>query len=158
MTVAIEALRPGESAMGPRRSSGGLALQLRGESDIVADGHHRRVGPRDVTSIPPFSVQTCTAVGTEPSVRLLFSNAALLEHLGAHHVEPLATLSADGEVEQIGTVEPLAGARSDDLTVRNDGRVERLGTDAWRIEYERLIDPPWVPLRSWHWRWTDIVS
>ena len=42
--------------------------------------------------------------------------------------------------------------------MRNNGRVERLGDDSWRLEYERLVDPPWVPLQSWLWRWRDVVE
>ena len=143
--VSVEVLAPGETADPPRRNSSAIAVQLRGTTELTADGVTRSIGPRDTYSVPPFSIQRHVAAGVEPSVRLVFGNAALLEFLGAHHVVP-----ADGQ-------SPLDGATDDDLTVRNDGRVEPIG-DAWRIEYERLVDPPWVPMRSWLWRWTDVVG
>jgi gentisate 1,2-dioxygenase len=145
--VSIEVLAPGEVALAPRRNSSALALQISGESDVDIDGITRTVGWRDLYSVPPFAVQRHAAVGTEPSVRIVFSNAALLEHLGAHHVVP------------VGDDAPLAGAHEVDLSVHNDGRFTRLGEqDAWRLEYERVIDPPWVPFHSWRWPWADVLE
>jgi gentisate 1,2-dioxygenase len=143
--VSIETLAPGEEARPPRRNSTALALQIHGTSEVVVDAQVRQVGERDLYSVPSFAVQSHVATGTEPSVRLVFSNAALLEFLGAHLVQPVE----DGD-------EPLPETGSADLSVRNDGRVGALGSEAWRLEYERMVDPPWVPRRSWHWRWSDI--
>jgi gentisate 1,2-dioxygenase len=144
--VSIEVLAPGESARPPRRNSSALVVHLRGTSRIVMDGQAHDIGPRDLYSVPPLAAHRHTATGTEPAVRIVFSNAALLELLGAHHVEPVADLDPDV---------PTAGT---DLSVRNDGGAERLGdTDAWRLEYERLVDPPWVPERSWQWYWRDVA-
>ena len=128
--VSIEALAPGETAHPPRRNSSALALQISGQSEVVIDGEARRIGVRDLYSVPPFAIQSHTASGTEPAVRIVFSNAALLEMLGAHHVAPA------------GDCAPLPGAASEDLSVRNDGRFAHLGRgDSWRLEYERVIDP-----------------
>jgi gentisate 1,2-dioxygenase len=143
--VSIEVLAPGEDARPPRRNSSALSLQIRGTSDVVLDGEVHGIGPRDLYTTPSFALQTHVATGTEPSVRIVWSNAALLEFLGAHHVE------AVGEDD-----EPLAGAGAEDLSIRNDGRVGRLGPDGWKLEYERMVDPPWVPLRAWHWAWADL--
>ncbi|MEY2451309.1 MAG: hypothetical protein QOD92_883 [Acidimicrobiaceae bacterium] len=145
--VAIEALAPGETARAPRRNSSALAVQIRGSSEVVIDGEARLVGERDVYTVPPMALQSHAATGTEPSVRLVFSNAALLELLGAHYVEP------------DDSAQPAAAAPVTDQSVRNDGRFAKLaGSDTWRLEYERVIDPPWVPLRSWLWRWPDVVE
>jgi gentisate 1,2-dioxygenase len=144
--VSIETLAPGEEAREPRRNSSGLALQIRGESTVTINGVTRRVGRRDLYSVPPFAIETHTASGPDPSVRIVFSNAALLELLGAHYVSPA------------GDADPLPGGHDADLSVRNDGRFTRLGAESWRLEYERVIDPPWVPMRPWVWRWDDVVE
>lgn len=142
--VSIEALAPGERATPPRRNSSALALQISGTCAAVVDGRTRTIERRDLYNVPPFALQQYTATGTEPCVRIVYSNAALLETLGAHYVRP-----ADGEA-------PLAGATTEDAAVQNDGRVQLLGDDSWRLEYERLVDPPWVAFRSWVWRWAEI--
>ena len=41
--------------------------------------------------------------------------------------------------------------------IDGDDRVEALEEGGpWRLRYERLIDPPWVESRSWHWPWALI--
>jgi gentisate 1,2-dioxygenase len=157
--VSIEVLGPGEVALPPRRNSSGLALQLRGTTQLTLDGEERAVGPQDVYNVAPRAVQRHINSGSEPAVRLYFSNAALLELLGVHHVDVIGELR-EGGVQVVGNVDPIGpGGGQHDVTVHNDGRVQRLGaSDAWRLEYERLIDPPWVPFRSWLWPWKDIES
>src|SRR4051812_12390470 len=143
--VSIEVLAPGETARLPRSNASALALQIGGLSAVTVDGHTEAVAPHDLYSVPPFAVEEHVATGTEPSVRIVYSNAALLRYLGALRVDT----SRD---------DVLPGAGETDLSIRNDGRFTPLGSDAWRLEYERVIDPPWVPLRSWTWRWPDIVG
>jgi len=146
--VAIEVLAPNESARPARRNSSALALQLQGTSTVTIDGLANDVGARDLYSVPPMASQAHTATGGEPSVRLVFSNAALLEFLGAHFIEE----DHDGDSARLS-------ATDSDVSVRNDGRFTHLAsTDAWRLEYERVIDPPWVPTRSWLWPWPDVAD
>ena len=145
--VAIEVLAPGETARPPRRNSTALAVQIHGNSEVVIDGDAQHVDERDVYTVPPMALQSHAATGAEPSVRLVFSNAALLEMLRAHYVE-------FDESRQPPAAAPVA-----DQSVRNDGRFTQLaGSDTWRLAYERVIDPPWVPLRSWLWRWPDVIE
>jgi gentisate 1,2-dioxygenase len=130
----------------PRTNASALALQLSGQSEVTIDGHPRAIGARDLYSVPPFAVESHIATGTEPSVRLVYSNAALLRYLGALRVDTTRD-------------DVLPGAGAVDLSVRNDGRFTTLGaSDAHRLEYERVIDPPWVPFRSWLWRWPDVEA
>ena len=82
-------------------------------------GHRRRRGPsggaRDVYSVPPVAIQEHAATGTEPSVRIVFSNAALLE--------PSAPTGSAGRGRRRAA---RARAEADDHAVRNDGRVQQL--------------------------------
>lgn len=142
--VSIEVLAPGETARLPRTNASALALQISGESAVTIDGQSEAVAPHDLYSVPPLAIEAHVATGTEPSVRIVYSNAALLRYLGALRVETTRD-------------DVLPGAGEVDLDVRNDGRYTHLGRDAWRLEYERVVDPPWVPFRSWTWRWADVV-
>jgi gentisate 1,2-dioxygenase len=145
--VAIEVLAPGETARAPRRNSTALAVQIRGSSEVVIDGAPQLVDERDVYTVPAMARQSHAATGNEPSVRLVFSNAALLELLGAHYVDQDAS-------DQSSAAAPIV-----DQSVRNDGRFTQMaGSETFRLEYERVIDPPWVPFRSWLWRWPDVVE
>jgi gentisate 1,2-dioxygenase len=151
--VALEVLRPGEDALPPRRSSSALTLQLAGEASVTVNGEHRRVGRLDVVSLPPLAVQHVAATSGEAVVRLVYSNAALLDHLGVHVIEPIGELDGS-EVRPLRSPRPLP-AEGPVAPPDGDARVARIG-DAWRLLYERLIDPPWTARRSWHWRWEDV--
>ena len=144
--VSIEVLAPGEAARLPRTNATALALQIGGESAVTINGSPVAVGPHDLYSVPPLALEEHVATGTEPSVRIVYSNAALLRYLGALRVETTRD-------------DLLPGGDAVDLSVRNDGRYAPLGDrDSWRLEYERVVDPPWVPFRSWRWPWTDVVA
>lgn len=139
--VSIEVLAPGEEAIPPRRNSCALAVQIRGASTVAINDVARNVVTRDVYSVPPFAVQHHRNTTDSVCVRLVFSNAALLDFLGVHVVDHRAP--------------PLDGFETLDRPDDHRG-ISPLG-DAWHLEYERMIDPPWSAPIAWHWRWDDIA-
>jgi len=146
--VSIEVLA-GHEATCPRRNSASLCFGIGGRGEVAVDGRRATVGRWDTWTVPPMAAERHRAVpDREPFAFLRFSNAALLELLGVHWQEPLGDEALDG-------ARPVPDGPPG--TIAADGRVGAFGpAGPFRLEYERLVDPPWVGLRGWVWPWSMV--
>jgi gentisate 1,2-dioxygenase len=143
--VALEVLNPGENTRPIRHSSSQVVFCISGSGAAVVNGRKRAFRQYDVWNTPSMSTYVHRNDGRDVQVRLVYSNAALLEKLNIHFVEEdpgeqlTATLEAD-----------------DDQAPTPFDSTFLLADDAWLMSYERLINPPVQQSPALHWKWTDV--
>ena len=153
--VTINVLNPGESTRKLRKNSNMVEICIRGSGIAQCDEQQTRVRHFDVWNTPSMCVHSYRNDGTEPWVRLSYSNAPLLEKLEVHYVEEF-----DGEVPadiagRRGVNAPgQAKARARDLAMRE----QITDQGAWLLGYEWLIDIDVVESKSLLWPWEKVVS
>jgi gentisate 1,2-dioxygenase len=143
--VTLEVLLPGERTAPIRHNSTQVVFAIHGSGEVVIDGRVRHFDQHDVWITPSM----CTYVHANNTgaiqVRLVYSNAALLEKLNVHYVdlnppeEPPARAVQD--VEAAATpFEQLFKVASDDEEI-------------WLMSYERLVNPPQQESPPLLWPW-----
>jgi gentisate 1,2-dioxygenase len=146
--VTLEVLLPGESTPLIRHNSTQVVFCIQGGGRVLIDGRARRFAQYDVWVTPSMATYLHTNDTDEVQVRIVYSNAALLEKINVHYVDPnppeKPAEAADGEapLEAIGTpFEQLFQVAEDDM-------------DLWLMSYERLVSPPVQesPALMWPWR------
>ncbi|VTU22818.1 gentisate 1,2-dioxygenase [Variovorax sp. PBS-H4] len=145
--VSIQVLLPGEATHPARTNANQLEITIRGGGRINA-GAVLDVSLHDVWTVPPMQTYKHLNTGSEPWVRLTYSNAPLLELLGVWLEE---------EAEHIAAAEPA----KDGLSERQRAQYARenapdlaLTAGGARLRgYEFLTDIPVVPNPAMHWPW-----
>ncbi len=124
---------------------------IKGSSEVTIDGTHFEYSQYDVFCTPSMATYVHRNSTNEPSVRLTYSNAALLEKLNVHFVDenPSAELAvAEGEAE----------APPDALEALFDDHLQISEAGAWLMSYERLINPPIQASKPLLWPWPTVKA
>lgn len=142
--VALEVLLPGEMTRPVRHNSSQVVFSIRGGGATVIDGHQRDFGLHDVWNTPSMATYHHINTTDALSVRLVYSNAALLEKLNIHYVEenpqtqlPDSLEHDDAVANPFASTMPLDGGENGEML----------------MSYERLVNPPVQesPALMWHW-------
>ena len=140
--VSLNALRAGEETRTHRHTSSVINFVKSGHGHSIIGGTRIEWGPGDVFTTPGWTPHQHVAHGSEPAVRLAYSNAPLLRSLGIL----MEAEAQDGEElpdHEYAAWDPDAGIRLADTGVR-------------LLSYEQLLKPAWHPVRSRQWAWTDV--
>ena len=144
--VALEVLLPGESTTAIRHNSTSVGFCVRGTGEATIGEKTFAFDQYDVWCTPSMAPYTYTNTGTEPHVRLAYSNAPLLEKMRVHVVE---TDFPPPEPRTAGA----AAARDSDIDHLID-----LEDGAQLLSYERLVNPPVIESKPLHWPWAEVKS
>lgn len=143
--VSLWVLRPGEKTRPIRHNSSLINFCIQGKGYAVMGGKRIDFGQYDLFNIPSWSIYQYGNDGDELQVRLVYSNAPLLEKLLVHVVEE----DPQPEVaEEQSHDEPSEAARNP------FGTFQLTEDGAYLMPYEQLINPEVVrdvPL-LWPWR------
>lgn len=153
--VAINVLKPGECTRNTRRNSTLVEISIGGTGVATIDGLDRAIDHWDVWNTPSMQVHSYRNEGTEPWIRLSYSNAPLLEKLEIHYVEEFDgdVAPADaGTTRVVRSAETVARAR--DLALRKQITDE----GAWLLGYEWLIDIDVIESKALHWPWEKVAE
>jgi gentisate 1,2-dioxygenase len=85
--VTINVLKPGEETVPVRRNSNQLEIVIGGTGTVKAGEREFAVEANDVWNLPAMQTYSYSNTGRELWARLSYSNAPLLEKLGAHYFE-----------------------------------------------------------------------
>jgi gentisate 1,2-dioxygenase len=85
--VTINVLKPGEATVPVRRNSNQLEICISGAGSVRAGEREFAVEQHDIWNVPAMQTYAHRNTGTGLWARLSYSNAPLLEKLGAHYVE-----------------------------------------------------------------------
>lgn len=149
--VALEVLLPGEETKPVRHNSSQVAFSIRGGGSVVVDGHKRSFALHDVWNTPSMATYHHLNDTDDLQVRLVYSNAALLEKLNIHYVDenPDETLpEAFGEADDDAAPNPFAATMP----------LEGAENGEMLMSYERLINPPVQESPSMMWRWQSVKA
>jgi gentisate 1,2-dioxygenase len=146
--VSLEVLRPGERTGPIRHNSAQVVFCIQGSGRVVIDGQKRKFETYDVWNTPSMAPYVHVNDTRELQVRLVYSNAALLEKLNIHYVDDAPSealpqsLDRDDDLAKNPFIDtmPLAGATGG----------EQL------MSYERLISPPVQESRALLWPWENV--
>ena len=150
--VSLDVLLPGEHTQPVRHNSTQVGFCIAGSGRVEIGDTVHDVQQYDGWNHPSWRPYTYVNTGTEPFVRLTYSNAPLLEKMNVHLVEDLDELPvtaghADGSVAEV-----VDARRSSPF-----GTFE-LGDGAYLMPYETLIDPPALPSAALHWPWEEMKA
>ncbi len=149
--VRLSVLRPGESTTPKRHNATEVNFSIRG--DGVTEVGDRRVewSRYDVWNHPGWTSYRHHNPGSEVSVRLTYSNTALLERMRVHLLDedPPAPGAATG-VPPVEDDDPTRTSPFGTFPLTDDG--------AHLMPYETLISPPRVDSAPLHWRWEDVQA
>jgi gentisate 1,2-dioxygenase len=147
--VSLDVLLPGEQTAPIRHNSANVNFCIRGAGTSTIDGQEFRYGQYDVFCTPSMATYVHRNDTTEVSVRLTYSNAALLEKLNVHHVEenPAAGLAVS-EAPPVERAEALEALFDDYFQIDEAG--------AWLMSYEKLVNPPLQESKALLWPWKTV--
>lgn len=146
--VTLEVLLPGESTPLIRHNSSQVVFCIQGGGRVIIDGHPRRFGQYDVWVTPSMATYLHTNDTDSVQVRLVYSNAALLEKLNVHYVDPHPAEKPEVGEEKEGALEAIGTPFEQLFQVAEDDM------ELWLMSYERLVSPPVQesPALMWPWR------
>lgn len=148
--VTINVLKPGEATVPARRNSNQLEICMHGNGIVRAGDREFAVEEHDIWTVPAMQTYAHRSTGNGLFARMSYSNAPLLEKLGAHYVEddPRPVL-IDVEVAQ-ETIRKrrYAVENAPDFTVTPDGARMR--------GYEFLVDIEAVESKALLWPWKTV--
>ncbi len=150
--VALEVLLPGERTRPIRHNSAQVVFCIEGGGTVVLAGGPRAVRPferYDVWNTPSMATYVHANDTEQRQVRLVYSNAALLEKLNVHYVDTDPVLSADPPPEPIGEV-------AEDFPFEELFSLDDEG--AWLLSYERTINPSVQESPALMWRWKQVQA
>jgi gentisate 1,2-dioxygenase len=144
--VTLEVLLPGESTAPARHNSSAVGFCIGGNGVVDVAGASFGFDRYDVWCIPSMAAYQHRNEGDEVQVRLIYSNAALLEKLHVHYEEdPPAPELDTPRGEGIEDLDPAAAPLLETFALTDAG--------ARLMSYERLVNPPLVESRPLHWPW-----
>lgn len=150
--LAIEVLLPGERTRPIRHNSSQIVFCIDGGGTVVFAG-----GPRAVRSFERYDVWNTPSMAMyvhindteQRQVRLVYSNAALLERLNTHYVD---TRPAES------TIFPVTATDEDAECYLFEELFPLDAEGAWLMSYERLINPPVQQSPAIMWRWKQVKA
>ena len=147
ITVSLDVLLPGESTAPIRHNSSQVNFCISGAGHARIDGVGIDYERHDVFNTPSMATYVHTNNTDAVSVRLTYSNAALLEKLNVHYVQEdptdeLAVSATDDKTERAEAKEALF-----------DDYFELTEAGAWLMSYEKLVNPPLKESKPLHWPW-----
>jgi gentisate 1,2-dioxygenase len=130
-----------------RHNSAAVGFCIRGDGSVEIDGTTFAFDRHDVWCIPSMARYRHRNDESEIQARLTYSNAALLEKLRVHYVEtdPAPEPTAERDTERESRANANA-ALPETFTITDQG--------AQLMSYERLISPPLLDSRPFHWPWS----
>lgn len=147
--VTLEVLLPGERTRPLRHNSTQVVFCIAGSGTATIDGHSRGFEQYDVWVTPSMSTYVHANNGKTPQVRLVYSNAALLEKLNVHYVDP-------SPPEVVPEPVPASGQQlaAETTPFEQLFRVAEDDEEFYLMSYERLINPPVQEsnFQLWPWR------
>jgi gentisate 1,2-dioxygenase len=146
--VRISALKPGERTKAYRHNATEVGFSIEGEGRATVAGETRDFGRYDVWNVPSWSSVSYENNSKKPHVRLTYSNAALLRLLNVHLVEDKKITGIIPDAEK--------GGGHGQSTAKIKDLFQIAGGEEWLMTYERLINPPAVESRSYHWQWAKV--
>jgi gentisate 1,2-dioxygenase len=148
--VSLEVLLPGEQTSPIRHNSSQINFCISGGGTSVVDGQTVGYGRYDVFAVPSMARYVHRNDTDAVSVRLVYSNAALLEKLNVHHVDqtPPDDLAVAANDEPTERGEALEALFDDYFQITEAG--------AWLMSYERLVNPPVNESKLLHWPWAIV--
>lgn len=146
--VALEVLKPGEKTAPIRHNSSLIVFCIHGAGHSVVDTKRIDYRLHDVFNVPSMKIYWHANDTSELQVRLVYSNAALLEKMNIHVVEenppPSPVRSArEGEGQKQGAAHPFGT-----FPLNDEG--------AYLMPYEQLINPAVVAQKALHWPWQQV--
>ncbi len=150
IAVAINVLLPGEKTTPFRTDANLLEICIRGRGRVTVDGTLDPV-LNDVWTVPSMRGHVHENTGTEPWVRLTYSNAPLLELLGVLYEEEGGTV-----LEQRRPEDGLTERQRRTYAWENAPDLQLSPAGARLRGYEYLTDIPVVPNPALHWPWAEV--
>jgi len=146
--VTINVLKPGEESAPVCRNSNQVEICIGGTGAVHAGDVSFTAERFDVWNIPAMQAYAHRATGSELFVRLSYSNAPMLEKLGAHYVEQRPA-HAGPDAANVGEAQRqkqrYARENAPELIVTPEGARLR--------GYEHLVDIEVVESKAIHWPW-----
>jgi gentisate 1,2-dioxygenase len=146
--VTINVLKPGERTSPVRRNSNQVEICLRGTGTVYAGEVTFAAEQFDIWNVPAMQTYAHENTGSELFVRLSYSNAPLLEKLGAHYVDGRPPASAPAIVAAEDTLrrtQRYARETAPEFTITPEGAKLR--------GYEYLVDIEVIESKANHWPW-----
>ena len=149
--VTLAVLLPGERTVALRHNSTQVGFCIEGGGHAVIRGEQVRFARYDVWNHPSYSTYWFENDTSDVHVRLMYSNAPVLEKIGVHIVEENPPEEAVVP-RRDDTDEPVVagGPELTTFAIDDDG--------ASLMPYELLINPPPVPSKVHHWPWTTVKA
>jgi gentisate 1,2-dioxygenase len=149
--VTLAVLAPGERTEPLRQNSTQVSFCIRGRGTAIVGGKRIDFAQYDAWNVPSYRSHWCVNDGDDLQVRLVYSNAPLLEKLNVHVVE-----AASPEDHGAPAREAIAAGEARPQTGFG---VRPLGSEgAMLMPYELLVSPPAVDSRALHWPWAGVRS
>ena len=151
--VTLAVLAPGERTHPIRQNSTQVSFCIRGRGRAIIAGQRIDFAQYDAWNVPSYRSHCYVNDGDDLQVRLVYSNAPLLEKLDVHVVESDPGADDPAAVGDGGAGEPAR----DEPRERGGFPVLPLGDDgAMLMPYERLVCPEAVTSRPLHWPWAGV--
>jgi gentisate 1,2-dioxygenase len=143
--VTLAVLLPGERTRPIRHTSTLVGFCIGGTGHAVIDGARIPFEEFDAWNHPAWRTYWFENTGDRPQVRLMYSNAPMLERLNVHLVED--NPPEESVVSDVGTAGsvPIPPFALD-------------GGPAMLMPYETLINPPSVLSHALHWPWAQVKA
>lgn len=143
--VSLDVLLPGEETTPVRHNSSEVNFCIKGSGTSVIDGEKFDYSQYDVICNPSMATYVHSNRSDDISVRLTYSNAALLEKLNVHFVDENPTDKSATSAPPVERAEATEALFDDYFQVTEAG--------AWLMSYERLVNPPVQESRPLMWPW-----
>lgn len=147
--VSLSVLLPGERTAARRHTSTMVGFCIAGGGHVVIDGRRISFEKYDAWNHPSWRTYWYENTGDVPQVRLMYSNAPMLERLRVHltDTEPPETSPIVTSAE---TADPRRRSPYGTFAIGEVG--------AMLMPYETLIDPPSVISEALHWPWSTVKA
>jgi gentisate 1,2-dioxygenase len=148
--VTLSVLKPGEKTIPARRNSNQLEIVIGGTAKVNVGEQTFTVERNDIWNVPAMQTYSYENTGTELFARLSYSNAPLLEKLGAHYYEENPQpIVIDHELKDTVTKKrAYARESAPDFTVTPEGARLR--------GYEFLVDIEVIESKAILWPWKAV--
>jgi gentisate 1,2-dioxygenase len=148
--VTINVLKPGEETIPVRRNSNQLELTISGGGSVRAGSREFAVEQHDIWNIPAMQTYSHRNTGNGLWARMSYSNAPLLEKLGAHYFEedPAPWIPDPDAAHELQQKNRYARETAPDFAVTPEGARLR--------GYEFLVDVEVLESKAILWPWRDV--
>jgi gentisate 1,2-dioxygenase len=147
--VSLDVLLPGEQTAPIRHNSSLVNFCISGGGTATIDGEQFTYGQFDVFCTPSMATYVHRNDTADISVRLTYSNTALLEKLNVHFVE-------ENPAEGVAVSDAPSTQRGEALEALFDEYFQINEAGAWLMSYERLVNPPLQESKPLLWPWATV--